>query len=124
MRFIDAIYRIIDMHDDGNQSAASIELLADCDIYRGHFPGNPITPGVVMIGIARELIELKLRKKLELVGVPSIKYTNVLIPTATPSVTYLIDTKPSDSGISAKVVVKDTAIIYAKMNLKLSYANA
>src|SRR5437867_624882 len=43
-RFIDEILEIDDQH-----VVASYRFRADHDFYRGHFPGRPITPGVILI---------------------------------------------------------------------------
>ena len=43
-RFIDEILELADDH-----IVASTTFRADSDFYRGHFPGNPITPGVILI---------------------------------------------------------------------------
>ncbi|MEE2674890.1 MAG: beta-hydroxyacyl-ACP dehydratase [Myxococcota bacterium] len=43
-RFIDEITEVDDEH-----IVASYRFREDADFYRGHFPGNPITPGVILI---------------------------------------------------------------------------
>ena len=43
-RYIDEIHSV---SDDG--IAASYTWRPDADFYRGHFPGNPVTPGVLLI---------------------------------------------------------------------------
>jgi 3-hydroxyacyl-[acyl-carrier-protein] dehydratase len=43
-RFIDEILEIDDEH-----VLAAYRFRADADFYRGHFPGNPVTPGVLLI---------------------------------------------------------------------------
>jgi 3-hydroxyacyl-[acyl-carrier-protein] dehydratase len=43
-RFIDEILSI-----DEEQIQASYTWRPDADFYRGHFPGNPVTPGVLLI---------------------------------------------------------------------------
>lgn len=43
-RFIDEILSI----DDGHITAA-VRFKEDADFYRGHFPGNPVTPGVILV---------------------------------------------------------------------------
>ena len=43
-RFIDAIHEL-----DGEHIVASYRFRESADFYRGHFPGNPITPGVILI---------------------------------------------------------------------------
>ncbi len=43
-RFIDEIMELDDQH-----IVASYRFREDAEFYRGHFPGNPITPGVILI---------------------------------------------------------------------------
>ena len=43
-RFIDAIHEL-----DREHIVASYRFPEDADFYRGHFPGNPITPGVILV---------------------------------------------------------------------------
>jgi len=43
-RFIDEIEEL-----DADHIVASYTFSPDLDFYRGHFPGNPITPGVILV---------------------------------------------------------------------------
>ncbi len=43
-RFVDEILEIDEEHIIG-----SYRFRPDADFYRGHFPGNPVTPGVILI---------------------------------------------------------------------------
>lgn len=43
-RFIDEVLSV-----DGDHISAAVRFREDADFYRGHFPGNPITPGVILI---------------------------------------------------------------------------
>ena len=43
-RFVDRILEVDDEH-----IVSSYTFRPDADFYRGHFPGNPITPGVLLI---------------------------------------------------------------------------
>jgi len=43
-RFIDEILEL-----DREHIVASYSFPKDADFYRGHFPGNPITPGVILV---------------------------------------------------------------------------
>src|SRR6266446_5895004 len=43
-RFVDEIVELDDEH-----ILAAYRFCADADYYRGHFPGNPITPGVLLL---------------------------------------------------------------------------
>jgi 3-hydroxyacyl-[acyl-carrier-protein] dehydratase len=43
-RFIDEILAV-----DEERISACYRFRADADFYRGHFPGNPVTPGVLLV---------------------------------------------------------------------------
>ena len=43
-RFVDEILEV-----DENHIVARYRFRADADFYRGHFPGDPITPGVILL---------------------------------------------------------------------------
>lgn len=57
-------------------------------IYKAHFPGEPITPGVCVIQIARELLEDHLGRPLSLQAVKNVKFLNVISPLHHPLVRY------------------------------------
>ena len=73
-------------------AGATVRLLPESPVYRGHFPGYPITPGVCLVEIALELIAEMAgqaghddRKvghdgKVRLVGAKNIKFTSPIIP--------------------------------------------
>ena len=48
-RFIDEIVEL-----DGEHIVARYTFPPDSDFYRGHFPGNPITPGVILVETAAQ----------------------------------------------------------------------
>ena len=54
----DRLYKVSDISVADQQTVASIELLKDSNVYKGHFPGRPITPGVALVQIAVELASL------------------------------------------------------------------
>jgi 3-hydroxyacyl-[acyl-carrier-protein] dehydratase len=62
-RFVDEILELDDAH-----IVAAHRFRADADFYRGHFPGNPVTPGVLLLeamaqaGVAAHAIYLFARQ--------------------------------------------------------------
>jgi len=58
----------------------SIRLNADHVIYKAHFPGEPITPGVCILQMAIELLSLSVGEKLEPVNVKNVKFLKLLTP--------------------------------------------
>jgi len=50
-RFIDTIYNSV----EDNNISCSYTFKHDEDFYKGHFPGNPVTPGVILIEAAAQM---------------------------------------------------------------------
>ena len=61
-------------------SGAMVRLLPDSLVYKGHFPGYPITPGVCLVQIALELISEKEGRPVRLTGSKNIKFTSPVFP--------------------------------------------
>ena len=60
-------------------------------IYKAHFPDDPITPGVCIIQIAKELLEDYAQKRYTIKTIKNVKFLNVISPVTTPHVTYVFD---------------------------------
>lgn len=58
----------------------SIKMLEDSPIFKGHFPEYPITPGVCLIQIIKELAERLLERQITLKGVRAVKFLSVVKP--------------------------------------------
>ena len=59
---------------------ATVRLLPESPVYRGHFPGYPITPGVCLVQLALELIGERTGQKVRLVAAKNIKFVAPVIP--------------------------------------------
>ena len=85
MRLQNNMYQLLRWHDD--PIAADIALLADHVIYRAHFPGQPVTPGVCILQIIGELLEDRLGAPLQLTTAKNLKFVRPLSPDENNEVT-------------------------------------
>ena len=119
MKFLNNLYTI-DSKDVVDASIRyNIHLDASHFIYQAHFPDEPITPGVCIIQIAKELLEEHLGIGLEIQKVKNVKFLNVISPLATPNVTYVFEKIiPDDSEKTYKVMtqVSSDEISLAKLS--------
>lgn len=69
-----------------NDAAYLCELKADCDVYRGHFPGKPVSPGVCNIEMIRECAEMLVGEDLKIDTIKQCRLTAVASPTVCPKV--------------------------------------
>ena len=59
---------------------ASFTPPADFPAFRGHFPGNPILPGIAQITLVQEILSLAMKKKLELTEIKRVKFLHPVSP--------------------------------------------
>ena len=97
---------------------AIIKLNAQHRIYGGHFPGNPVTPGVVQLQIVKEILENTYNKDLKLISMRSCKFMKILNPNVTPLVT--IDISSAVNPLEISVVGKYQDDIYFKLTALFS----
>lgn len=95
-----------------NSFSATISINEKHDIFNGHFPQNPVVPGVCMLQMVKDLLEDELQKTIQLKNIGNVKFTAVVNPTQNPAldikITYdIIDGKSYkiNSIISSKEVV-------------------
>lgn len=90
-----------------------IVLRPDSPVYAGHFPGLPVTPGVALLAIVRELLEKRLRTPLTLTSADDVKFLHPLTPCHNPvTVTFR-----AIQGNSAKAEITSSAGLHARMSL-------
>ena len=107
MKFLNNLYHIVSKDVVDAAIRYNIHLDASHFIYQAHFPDEPITPGVCIIQIAKELLEEHLGIGLEIQKVKNVKFLNVISPLATPNVTYVFEKiMPDDSEKTYKVMTQ------------------
>jgi len=78
-------YYKIESHDvEGDEHDYCITLLPDNCVYAGHFPGNPVSPGVCNIQMIKECAELLSGQSLFLAFIDKCRFSAVITPQTTP----------------------------------------
>lgn len=73
-------YNILNFEATNDRVIARIALNKSHKIYGGHFPGQPVVPGVVQLQMVKEMMEKATGKSLFLVEIASAKYLNMINP--------------------------------------------
>lgn len=63
-----------------NTCLASLTIHKDHPVFTGHFPGNPVTPGVCMMQIIKELGEKWSGSSLQLTKARNVKFMAIINP--------------------------------------------
>ncbi len=73
-------FTISNLESHGKDVKASLVINADHRIFEGHFPGQPVVPGVCMVQMVKEILEQVLGKSTDLVSAAEMKFLSVINP--------------------------------------------
>lgn len=77
---------------DGVWSAV-IELNPEHPLYQGHFPEQPVVPGVCMLHLIKEIAECIREQSLQYSQISSAKFLSAIHPGETPRLEFIIQLK-------------------------------
>jgi 3-hydroxyacyl-[acyl-carrier-protein] dehydratase len=100
-----------------NNHAFKIFLNKDHEVFKGHFPNNPITPGVCMLQIIKELTSSVTHKNIQLVSGSNIKFMAIINPEVTPNLDLIIEIVAENE---TEIKIKNTTSFGETIALKLS----
>ncbi len=90
-------FKITDIKN-ADKYTISIELNPKHKVYEGHFPGNPIVPGVCLSQMVKETVEHIISKKLTMVTGDNLKFTAILNPDENPNITMTLRFKTKENN--------------------------
>ncbi|MGI9552102.1 MAG: 3-hydroxyacyl-ACP dehydratase [Aurantibacter sp.] len=113
---IEGLYKVNSFESNEVEVVATVSLNKDHEIFEGHFPGNPVMPGVCMIQMVKELTERATEKSLFLSNCSNIKFMAIIDPEKNQLLTLKINYKEEDGTIK----VKNTTSFEDTLALKLN----
>lgn len=102
MSLLHDFYSLVAFTADGPKVSASIALHRTHAVFGGHFPGNPVTPGVCMMQIIKELAEKWAESPLMLKQARNVKFMAIINPEEHPNILVELDVEEEDGLLSVK----------------------
>ena len=87
------------------------------EVFKGHFPGNPIMPGVCMMQIIKELTEQITENSLFMQSLSNVKFMALINPFITPELRLELDIISTEDNL---IKVKNVSYFNETVALKLS----
>lgn len=78
-------YKLTNKQTRKEKTDFHLALLPTCDIYRGHFPGHPVCPGVCGIELIKECAMMLTGHKLRIHTIHKCRFTAVATPDKCPN---------------------------------------
>ena len=117
---INDFFTITQLNNTEGAIDSTVQLNASHKIFDGHFPENPVTPGVVQIQMVKEILEKALEKEYTLKEVGRCKFMAVLNPNEDKEIDITIKHSIEEGvlKISAAGTSKDKNNTFFKFNAK------
>ncbi|MBE0390717.1 3-hydroxyacyl-[acyl-carrier-protein] dehydratase [Flavobacterium sp. 7E] len=101
---------------DAQQYSIVILINEKHEVFKGHFPGNPIMPGVCMMQIIKELTEQITESSLIMESLSNVKFMALINPEVSQELHLVLDVITMDDD---KIKVKNTTYFGETVALKL-----
>lgn len=113
---LEDFYEVSNTSLAGNDAVTTLKVNKEHEIYKGHFPGRPVTPGVVLMQLFKEEAERIFGINLQLVRADNVKFTAVFDPTQENEL--ILESNLTESGefIKLKGIAKNKTGIVLKIS--------
>lgn len=90
-------------------------------IYQAHFPKNPVTPGVCLVQLVKEVVADHYSASFFIRTIKNVKFLTVLNPVENDEITIRFTCRIDENGmyIVSAVICKDE-LVFSKLNLYLT----
>ena len=94
----DKFYKILKEEKDGDNAKYTVAILPDCNVYDGHFPGDPVCPGVCNIETIQECAMMLTGRDLRIKAIKQCRLTAIATPTVCPEVVITVNATAKEDG--------------------------
>lgn len=115
MILINDLFVVLEKQENETGIITTIELNAGHIVYSGHFPGHPVTPGVIQMQIVHELLEKHFCRNLQLTTMRQCKFLEILNPVEVPRLIVFIEFKQIDELLNIKARGENGEDIFFKI---------
>jgi 3-hydroxyacyl-[acyl-carrier-protein] dehydratase len=101
-----------------NDSSFKVKIILnkESDIFKGHFPGLPVVPGVCMMAIIKEQLQDYLNRTLILINSSNMKFLSLINPLENDEVDVTVKySEASDGTLVADGIISAGELIFFKL---------
>ena len=116
---LNSLFKVKHFLADGGEIKATLELDPSHAIFNGHFPGQPVVPGVCMMQSVKELVERNVNQQLVITEADNIKFLSVIDPRVNKLIqaTVSVINKDSSFSINASLFAENVTFFKLKATL-------
>jgi 3-hydroxyacyl-[acyl-carrier-protein] dehydratase len=119
MILLNDFYSIVHQESTVGSVKATMSINKSHKIFEGHFPGLPVVPGVCMVQMVRELLEVSESKEFRIETADNIKFLSVIDPRQHEKVSASIDYSQADTVYTINATLFADQLIFLKLRATL-----
>ena len=119
MILLDDFYTILQTVPTPGVVKARIAINKNHRIFEGHFPGLPVVPGVCMLQIVREIMEVDCGKELKLSQADNMKFLSVINPEQNNEVDLIVNYTVEEGKFSINATLFAGTVTFFKLKATL-----
>lgn len=104
-----------EVHSAEAAVTAEVRFNADHAIFQGHFPGQPVVPGVCMLQLIKEITEQQTGKALFMQEAALCKFLSVIDPVKTPKVTAQVQYTNEEARYQVNATLSEGDTTFLKL---------
>ena len=113
-------YRLVSSRVEGDSGVFRVELLPQCTVYQGHFPGRPVCPGVCHIELVRQCSEILSGQRLRLQAVSLARFPSMASPLVCPEVEVAVSLRPEGPVRSVSATIHAGELTFLEFKGEMS----
>lgn len=106
--------------EDGSH-IASIRINPDCEVFKGHFPGYPVVPGVCSMETVKECAEAIIGRKTFMNNIQQCRFRNLIEPGKVENLDIKINFSDIDGGKRIVASVCKDEVTFMELKAELKY---
>lgn len=110
----DKFYQINSLKQEDNQLIVAVTLNANDTIFEGHFPGNPVTPGVAQLEMIKEVLSTHYNREIQLKSISNCKYLAILNPVENADITITLTINEVENELKVNAVFSANGTVFTK----------
>ncbi|MEY3237373.1 MAG: hypothetical protein RI883_1474 [Bacteroidota bacterium] len=114
MKLLDSFFTLVDSSTTPTGYSCKVTLDPTHIVYKGHFPGFPVTPGVIQIQLIHELLEYFSGKKYRLLEITDCKFLTIINPEKVQKLEVIIDVNITTDELKLNAQINDDSVGYFK----------
>ena len=116
---LDSFFKIKHIEENGGMVSFTISIYSGHEIFKGHFPQQPIVPGVFALQMIKECLEWNRKKKYQYNELMNCKFSNPIFPEQDSDILIECEYELTGSFI-LKAIVRSEDTVYLTLKAKLN----